>query len=202
MSACLSCSARVGKAHRFCQQCGARIHSESTAADAGTPVREPRLGMPRAARASRSMQLKMQPERKQVSVLFVDLCDSTAHVAHSDPEEARAYLDDALRLMTDAVEAYGGTVSQLLGDGLLALFGAPVAQEDHALRACLAAISMHSAVRDRANQAQTRPYVLRMGIHSGEVIVGVAGHYLWTHYRADGSTIHLASRLERLAEPG
>lgn len=148
------------------------------------------------------MQLKLQPERKQVSVLFVDLCDSTAHVAHSDPEEARAYLDDALRLMSGAVEAYGGTVSQLLGDGLLALFGAPVAQEDHALRACLTAISMHTAVRERASRADIKPYVLRIGIHSGEVIVGVAGHYLWSHYRADGCTIHLASRLEKLAEPG
>ena len=143
----------------------------------------------------------MLSERKHVTALFVDLCDSTASVQHSDPEEARAYLEDALRLMTDAVDAYGGTVSQLLGDGLLALFGAPLAQEDHALRACLAAQAMQKAARDKPD-AQTAPTMVRIGLHSGEVIVGVTGHYLWSHYRADGTTIHIASRLEKLARPG
>jgi class 3 adenylate cyclase/tetratricopeptide (TPR) repeat protein len=144
----------------------------------------------------------MLPERKQVTVLFVDLCDSTASVSNADPEEARAYLEDALRLMTEAVEAYGGTVSQLLGDGLLALFGAPVAQEDHALRACLAAQAMQSASQQRPARPGEPPVLLRVGLHSGEVIVGVAGQYLWSHYRADGTTIHIASRLEKLAPPG
>lgn len=144
----------------------------------------------------------MQPERKQVSVMFVDLCDSTAHVLNSDPEEARAYLDEALLIMTEAVETYGGTVSQLLGDGLLALFGAPVAQEDHALRACLAALGMQASVRKRCTADGIPPFVLRIGIHSGEVIVGVTGQSFWSHYRADGTTIHLASRLEKLAAPG
>ena len=141
-------------------------------------------------------------ERKQVTVLFVDLCDSTANVRNSDPEEARAYLEEALRLMTNAVEAYGGTVSQLLGDGLLALFGAPVAQEDHALRACLAAQAMQKAARSKSPDPAGPPTLLRIGLHSGEVIVGVAGQYLWSHYRADGTTIHIASRLEKLAVPG
>ena len=140
-------------------------------------------------------------ERKQVTALFVDLCDSTANVQHSDPEEARAYLEAALKLMTDAVDAYGGTVSQLLGDGLLALFGAPLAQEDHALRACLAAQAIQKAACSRS-ESGTAPTVVRVGLHSGEVIVGVAGHYLWSHYRADGTTIHIASRLEKLAQPG
>ena len=144
----------------------------------------------------------MLPERKQVTVMFVDLCDSTANVSNADPEEARAYLEDALSLMTEAVEAYGGTVSQLLGDGLLALFGAPVAQEDHALRACLAAQAMQSASHQRLGSAGEPPVLLRVGLHSGEVIVGVAGQYLWSHYRADGTTIHIASRLEKLAAPG
>ena len=144
----------------------------------------------------------MLPERKQVTVLFVDLCDSTANVRNSDPEEARSYLENALALMTDAVEAYGGTVSQLLGDGLLALFGAPVAQEDHALRACLAAQAMQKESQDRTCAVDDLPILLRVGIHSGEVIVGIAGQYMWSHYRADGTTIHVASRLEKLASPG
>ncbi|GAC1601669.1 MAG: adenylate/guanylate cyclase domain-containing protein [Ramlibacter sp.] len=192
MSACTACAARMARSHRFCAQCGA---PRDVAAD-DEQDRTPALAT-RAPRRSR-----MLSERKQVTVLFVDLCDSTASVRNSDPEEARAYLEDALRLMTEAVEAYGGTVSQLLGDGLLALFGAPVAQEDHALRACLAAQAMHKAARLRSSPAPEPPVVLRVGLHSGEVIVGVAGQYFWSHYRADGTTIHIASRLEKLAAPG
>ncbi len=192
MSVCVACAARVADSYRFCPQCGASTQGEA-------PRRVP-FSSARRARGSTSPGLL--PERKQVSVLFVDLCDSTAHVLHADPEEARAYLDAALQLMTQAVKAYGGTVSQLLGDGLLALFGAPVAQEDHALRACLAALAMQTDARQRSDVAGAPGFVLRVGIHSGEVIVGVTGSQLWSHYRADGTTIHLASRLEKLARPG
>jgi class 3 adenylate cyclase/tetratricopeptide (TPR) repeat protein len=140
-------------------------------------------------------------ERKFLTVMFADLCGSTAQVsAMHDPEEAQAYLDKALRLMSECVENYGGTISQLLGDGLLALFGAPVAQEDHALRACLAAIAIQQ--RTRAEADERTQMVVRVGIHSGDAIVGSASEYLASHYRADGNTIHLASRLEQLAKPG
>jgi class 3 adenylate cyclase/tetratricopeptide (TPR) repeat protein len=199
MSACPVCGTRLAKSHRFCPQCGAPNdahpdragESASGAADDPSAIRAP--ASPR--------RRKMLSERKQVTALFVDLCDSTANVRDCDPEEARTYLEAALRLMTEAVEAYGGTVSQLLGDGLLALFGAPVAQEDHALRACLAAHAMQKAARSRSETGGA-PTVVRVGLHSGEVVVGVAGHYLWSHYRADGTTIHIASRLEKLARPG
>jgi len=198
MSACLTCASSLARSHRFCPQCGTAVPAETASSEAGAA----RPGVRRAQRTP------MQTERKQVSVLFVDLCDSTEHVQGADPEEARAWLDQALGLMTQAVEAYGGTISQLLGDGLLALFGAPVAHEDHALRACLAAHAMHrgAAAHGRRGSSDvcdaTRPFVFRVGIHSGEVIVGVAGQCLWSHYRADGRTIHLASRLEKLAAPG
>ena len=204
MAGCLNCAARLARNHRFCPQCGASQGSGEPGADARQPDpdagRKPSAGVARVA--AHAARLKMRPERKQVSVLFADLCDSTAHVQHTDPEEARAYLNDALRLMTDAVEAYGGTVSQLLGDGLLALFGAPVAQEDHALRACLAASAMQTSARNRKGSGPEASFELRVGIHSGEVIVGVSGQYLLSHYRADGTTIHLASRLEKLAPTG
>lgn len=202
---CSACAARLARSHRFCPRCGAAV-TPVTPGTSGTSGE--RAATPRAAsrRAGATPAARLQPERKQVSVLFVDLCDSTQHVQGSDPEEARACLDDALRLMTDAVEAYGGTISQLLGDGLLALFGAPVAHEDHALRACLAALAMHKHAAERSAGssvgAAAPPFQLRVGIHSGEVIVGVAGQCLWSHYRADGTTIHLASRLEKLAAPG
>ncbi len=139
-------------------------------------------------------------ERKFVSVLFADLCSSTAQIADLDPEEAKEYLERALMLMSQAIHAYGGIVSQVLGDGLIALFGAPIAQEDHALRACLAAIDIQKQSRLQAGTDQ--PMVVRIGIHSGEVVVGPARDDIATFYRADGSTIHLASRVEQLAQPG
>lgn len=201
MSACPGCKARVARLHRFCPRCGTPAAVEAASPECPTvPERTPPRPVTSVRRPAAQRQIQM--ERKQVSVLFVDLCESTVHVRAGDPEEARACLDEALKSMTDAVDAYGGTVSQLLGDGLLALFGAPVAQEDHALRACLAALAMHKSARTRSGPAGDRPFVLRVGIHSGEVIVGLAGQYLWSHYRADGTTIHVASRLEKLTEPG
>ncbi|BBO06781.1 MULTISPECIES: adenylate/guanylate cyclase domain-containing protein [Bradyrhizobium] len=144
----------------------------------------------------------MLTENKQVSVLFVDVCNSTSLLQHVDPEEARAYLGRALDRLAEAVETYGGTVSQLLGDGLVALFGAPVAQEDHALRACLAALKMQRASIPAHDVGGVVSPTLRIGINSGEVLVGIVGQYRWSHYGADGKTIHLASRLEKMAPPG
>jgi class 3 adenylate cyclase/tetratricopeptide (TPR) repeat protein len=144
----------------------------------------------------------MLTENKQVSVLFVDVCDSTSLLQHADPEESRDYLGKALDLMVDAVETYGGTVSQLLGDGLVALFGAPLAQEDHALRACMAALKMQRATIPGYEAGGVANPTLRIGINSGEVLVGIVGQYQWSHYGADGKTIHIASRLEKAATPG
>ncbi|WLA68721.1 adenylate/guanylate cyclase domain-containing protein [Bradyrhizobium diazoefficiens] len=115
----------------------------------------------------------MLTENKHVSVLFADVCDSTALLQHSDPEEARNYLGKALNQLAEAVETYGGTVSQLLGDGLVALFGAPLAQEDHALRACLAALKMQRATVPGHDVQGVASPTLRIGINSGEVLVGV-----------------------------
>ena len=136
--------------------------------------------------------------------MFADLCGSTEQIGNPDPEEARKYLDPALALMSGHVKAYGGIISQLLGDGVLALFGAPLTQEDHALRACLAGLAIQRAViewnRDRA--ATDKPIAVRVGIASGELVVSSASEYLSSHYRADGLTAHLAKRIEGLAAPG
>ena len=98
----------------------------------------------------------MLTENKQVSALFVDVCDSTSLLQHVDPEEAREYLGKALDQLVDAVETFGGTISQLLGDGLVALFGAPLAQEDHALRACMAALKMQRTNHPRPRSPRRR----------------------------------------------
>ena len=121
---------------------------------------------------------------------------------NADPEESRDYLDKALELLVDAVETFGGTVSQLLGDGLVALFGAPLAQEDHALRACMAALKMQRGTAPNSEARGVAVPTIRIGINSGEVLVGIVGQYQWSHYGADGQTIHIASRLEKMARPG
>jgi len=144
----------------------------------------------------------MLTENKQVSVLFADVCDSTSLLQHADPEESRDYLGKALDRLVDAVETYGGTISQLLGDGLVALFGAPLAQEDHALRACMAALKMQRAIIPGYEAGGVASPTFRVGINSGEVLVGIVGQYQWSHYGADGRTIHIASRLEKIAPPG
>jgi predicted ATPase/class 3 adenylate cyclase len=140
-------------------------------------------------------------ERKQASVFFADICESTRNFAADDPEEARSQLEPALRMMCEAVAAYGGIVSQLLGDGVLALFGAPVAQEDHALRACLAALDLHRRVRMAAAGGAAH-FDIRVGIDSGELAVGAVHEYSATYYRADGSPLHSAKRLEQHAPAG
>lgn len=144
--------------------------------------------------------LDTKRELKQATVLLADLCGSTEMLAHGDVEQGQALLDVALQVMSDAVDAYGGTRMQWRGDELLALFGAPLAHEDHALRACLAASAMHEGMKSRSTPGS--PLSVRIGIHSGEVLVGPGGEAVASSYRADGLTIHQASRLERLAEPG
>jgi class 3 adenylate cyclase len=144
-------------------------------------------------------------ERKQVTVLFADLKDSTELSRGLDPEDAQQLLDPALHHMMDAVHRFEGTVNQVLGDGIMALFGAPIAHEDHALRACYAALAMQAAMRAYTEEVRrTRGLELRMrvGLNSGEVVVRAIGNDLHMDYSAVGETTHLAARMEQLATPG
>lgn len=141
-------------------------------------------------------------ERKIVTLLFADLCGSTALVSRADPEEAQVLLDRILKTMADAVETYGGSVRRLQGDGIVGLFGAPIAQEDHALRGCLAALALQRRTRDTSPDGDPHDTPVRIGIHSGEVVVGSINDLLTSHHRVDGAALHLAARLEQLALPG
>src|SRR5262249_12358884 len=126
-------------------------------------------------------------------------------LADRDPEEARAILDPVLERMMDAVHRYEGTVNQVLGDGIMALFGAPLAHEDHAVRACYAALRMQEAVKEYADEVfLTRGLrvQIRVGLHSGEVVVRSIGSDLRMDYSAVGQTTHLAARMEQTALPG
>src|SRR5215467_6729293 len=147
----------------------------------------------------------LEGERKQVTVLFADLKDSTELIRGLDPEAAQQLLDPAIHCMMDAVHRFEGTVNQVLGDGIMALFGAPIAHEDHALRACYAALAMQAAMRsmtEDVRRSQGLELRMRVGLNSGEVVVRAIGNDLHMDYSAVGETTHLAARMEQLATPG
>src|SRR5262247_818469 len=147
----------------------------------------------------------VEGERKQVTVLFADLKGSMELLADRDPEEARQILDPVLERMMAAVHQYEGTVNQVMGDGIMALFGAPLAHEDHAIRACYAALAMQAALRrysDEVRRTHGLAVQIRVGLNSGEVVVRAIGSDLHMDYSAIGQTTHLAARMEQLATPG
>jgi class 3 adenylate cyclase len=147
----------------------------------------------------------LEGERKQVTVLFADLKGSMELLADRDPEDARQLLDPVLERMMEAVHRYEGTVNQVMGDGIMALFGAPIAHEDHTIRACYAALAMQECVRRYAEEVrhtQGLTVQIRVGLNAGEVVVRAIGNDLHMDYSAIGQTTHLAARMEQLATPG
>ncbi|HXH83700.1 MAG TPA: adenylate/guanylate cyclase domain-containing protein, partial [Candidatus Tectomicrobia bacterium] len=193
--ACPQCGLPVSLDHRFCSRCGAVLSATSPA---------PHPAAPRAA-ASGSVWEALEAERKQVTVLFADVKGSTELLADLDPEDARELLDPVIERMIEAVHRYGGTVTQVMGDGIMALFGAPVAIEDHAVRACYAALHLQHLIGAHALDCRFsgKPTVqARVGLNSGEVVVRSLGGDVRLDYTAVGQTTHLAARMEQLAEPG
>jgi class 3 adenylate cyclase/tetratricopeptide (TPR) repeat protein len=147
----------------------------------------------------------LEGERKQVTILFADLKGSMELLADRDPEEARMILDPVLEHMVEAVHRFEGFVNQVMGDGIMALFGAPLAHEDHAVRACYAALRMQDSVKHYAEEVRrvhAAVVKIRVGLNSGEVVVRALGSDLHVDYTAVGQTTHLAGRMEQLAEPG
>jgi class 3 adenylate cyclase len=147
----------------------------------------------------------LEGERKQVTVLFADLKGSMELLADRDPEEARQLLDPVLERMMAAVHRYEGTVNQVMDDGIMALFGAPLAHEDHAVRACYAALAMQEAIRHNSAEVRRTQGIevqIRVGLNSGAVVVRSIGNDLHMDYSAIGQTTHLAARMEQLALDG
>jgi class 3 adenylate cyclase len=179
----------------------------ATAPPASTPERTPRAYTPSylAEKILTSRRI-LEGERKQVTVLFADLKGSLELIlADRDPEEARQLMDPVLECMMAAVHRYEGTVNQVMGDGIMALFGAPIAHEDHAVRACYAALAMQEAVHHYAAEVQRThggPLQMRVGMHAGEVVVRAISNDLHMDYSAIGQTTHLAARMEQMAMPG
>ncbi len=198
---CASCGASNPPENKFCGQCAAPLTNV-----AETRLRSPDTYTPKHL-AERILISKaaLEGERKQVTVLFADLKGSMELLADRDPEEARRLLDPVLELMMEAVHRYEGTVNQVMGDGIMALFGAPLALEDHALRACYAAVRMQEAVKRHAEAIRRDRGIalrIRVGLNSGDVVVRTIGSDLHMDYTAVGQTTHLAARMEQLADPG
>jgi len=200
---CSSCDAELPEGARFCLQCGQAV-AAGTAAPARSPAPETYTPKHLAEKILTSKSA-LEGERKQVTVLFADLKGSMELLADRDPEDARKILDPVLEHMMEAVHRYEGTVNQVMGDGIMALFGAPLAHEDHAVRACYAALRMQELVKRYAEDARRAHGVnvqVRVGLNSGEVVVRAIGSDLHMDYTAVGQTTHLAARMEQLAIPG
>jgi class 3 adenylate cyclase len=204
--ACPGCGTANQLGAKFCKKCGQPVAMTTLAAAAPSKLPSPEAYTPRhlAAKILNSKSA-LEGERKQVTVLLADMKGSMELLADRDPEEARKLLDPVLEHMMEAVHRYEGTVNQVMGDGIMALFGAPLAHEDHAVRACYAALRMQEAVKRYAEDARRAHGVnvqIRVGLNSGEVVVRAIGSDLHMDYTAVGQTTHLAARMEQLANPG
>jgi class 3 adenylate cyclase/tetratricopeptide (TPR) repeat protein len=203
-SACAACGHVNVPGSRFCNECGQPLTAE--AVPPGSRFASPQAYTPRhLAEKILTSRHVLEGERKQVTVLFADLKGSLELLADRDPEDARKLLDPILERMMEAVHRYEGTVNQVMGDGIMALFGAPLSHEDHAVRACYAALAMQRAVRRHTEETRRAHGVevqIRVGLNSGQVVVRAIGNDLNMDYSAIGQTTHLAARMEQLASPG
>jgi class 3 adenylate cyclase/tetratricopeptide (TPR) repeat protein len=188
---------------RFCGGCGAAL---TAGAPATGRFADPQTYTPKhLADKILTTRAQLEGERKLVTVLFADVKGSMELLADRDPEEARKILDPVLERMMEAIHRYEGTVNQVMGDGIMALFGAPVAHEDHAVRACHASLRMQETVgryADELRRSQGIDVQIRVGLNSGEVVVRAIDSDLHMDYSAIGQTTHLAARMEQLARPG
>jgi class 3 adenylate cyclase/tetratricopeptide (TPR) repeat protein len=200
-AACPDCGAANAPGAKFCSQCGTPLAAVRAPAAAIAPIAYTPRHLTEKVLSSRGA---LEGERKLVTVLFVDVVDSSTLAQRLDPERLHQLLNQVLRLVAEAIHRYEGTVNQYLGDGLMALFGAPVALEDHAFRAVQAALTIQETIRGYSAQFQREHGTevrLRVGLNTGPVVVGRIGDDLRMDYTAVGNTTHLAARMQSLAEP-
>lgn len=199
---CSACKAENPPDQKFCGECGGALDQVVAPLKLSSPDKYTPAHL---AEKILNSQSALEGERKQVTVLFADIKGSLELIESSDPEQAHLLLASTLDTMMDAVHRYEGTVNKALGDGIMALFGAPLAHEDHAARACYAALAMQAALKHAAEQSRSMFGVepqIRIGLNSGEVVVRAIGNDLSMDYDAIGPTTHLAGRMEQLAVPG
>ncbi len=204
---CSRCGSQLGPSAKFCAECGepaAGTKKKPAAAEA--PVRRSPLDYTPKHLANKILQSKsaIEGERKQVTVLFADVKSSLELAEELDAEVWHELLDRFFQILSDGVHRFEGTVNQYTGDGIMALFGAPIAHEDHAQRAGYAALHLLDELQRYAREVKRErglSFQVRLGIHSGEVVVGKIGDDLRMDYTAQGHAVGLAARMEELAEP-
>jgi class 3 adenylate cyclase/tetratricopeptide (TPR) repeat protein len=212
---CPECGAENPAGKKFCNACGHALSGTGSSAGEGegtpagsepTSERDPRAYTPEhLAERIRGTRADLDGERKQVTVLFADVIGSMDLAERTDPELWRSIMERFFTILCDGVHRFEGTVDKFTGDGIMALFGAPLAHEDHAQRACWAALTLQrelAAYAAEVRRTEGLSFSVRMGINSGEVVVGAIGEDLRVEYTAIGHTVGLAQRMESLAEPG
>jgi len=201
---CPACGQATRSGARFCDGCGTALASPLTQPGAAPPVPASYTPHHLAERILKEGRA-LRGERKEVTVLFVDVQGSTELAGALDPEEFHTVMDGAFQLMLDAVHRWEGTVNQFAGDGIMALFGAPIAHEDHARRALHAALEIQRALAEYAaalRRDKGLAFQVRLGLNSGPVVVGAIGDDLRMDYTAQGLTTNLAARMQQAADPG
>jgi predicted ATPase/class 3 adenylate cyclase len=199
---CPNCGTELPAAAKFCLECGQPLEAEPTARARPGPASYTPKHLVEKILTSRSA---MEGERKQVTVLFADVKGSMDLSEEVDPEEWHRIMDRFFQVLVEGVHRFEGTINQFTGDGIMALFGAPIAHEDHAQRACYAALHLRGELRRYADELKrTRGigFAVRMGLNSGEVVVGKIGDDLRMDYTAHGHTVGLADRMQKLADQG
>lgn len=226
---CPKCQTENEEPRKFCRKCGAKLsvscpgcgfenlYSDAFCGGCGHDLQKPTdtppidLNQPQSytpkhlADKILTTRTSIEGERKVVTVLFADVANSTAIFEKLDPEEVHQIMDGCFKILMDEIHRFEGTINQFTGDGVMALFGAPIAHEDHAQRACHAALAIETAVKPYAEKLKTDlgiEFSIRIGVNSGPVVVGSIGDDLRMDYTAQGDTSNLASRMESLAEPG
>jgi class 3 adenylate cyclase/tetratricopeptide (TPR) repeat protein len=226
---CPKCSTENPEGLTFCGQCGAKLERVCLKCKFSNPVDSKYCG--KCGNALEELQVappidyskpksytpkfladkilttrsSIEGERKLVTVLFADVANFTPMAKKLDPEEVHQIMDGCFRILMDEIHKYEGTINQFTGDGVMALFGAPVAHEDHAQRACYATLSIQNTLRDYGEKLKKEcgvDFKMRIGLNSGPVVVGSIGDDLRMDYTAIGDTINLASRMETTAKPG
>jgi class 3 adenylate cyclase/tetratricopeptide (TPR) repeat protein len=200
--ACPECGTIYFSDSKFCDDCGCDLRKSVKVSV--VDYTQPQSYTPKfLADKIFTNRSSIEGERKLVTVLFADVANYTAMAEKLDPEEVHQIMDGCFKILMDEIHKYEGTINQFTGDGVMALFGAPVAHEDHAQRACLAALSIQEALKDYGELLEKKfgvDFKMRTGINSGSVVVGSIGDDLRMDYTAIGNTTNLAARMESLAQ--
>ena len=201
---CPKCQSEIPENFKFCNECGHSL--KASAPFSPIDYSHPHSYTPKfLADKILTARSAMEGERKRVTVLFADVAGFTSMSEKLDPEEVHQIMDGCFKILMDEIHNHQGTINQFTGDGVMALFGAPVAIENHAQNACQAALAIQGAIKKHSEELKTKfgiDFKIRIGLNTGPVIVGTIGDDLRMDYTAIGDTVNLASRMEGIAEPG